>query len=146
MKKKLILTAVFVVLAVLVVLFFPIKTKHELSGQAEILSREKEVLGTCQLKIEITELASLVLTYNKTFTFATDTTKTDDAFDSASTHWEWDNFCSISLLYYDEALNTSRLCTLTYPEDLSYAILKLDSNYYFLNNGSDVPYAQLPIN
>lgn len=36
-------------------------------------------------------------------------------------------------------------CTLVYSEDFSYAVVGLDENLYFINNGADIPYARLPI-
>lgn len=35
--------------------------------------------------------------------------------------------------------------SLIYPKDLSYAILNLGANYYFINNGANISHSELPI-
>ena len=143
MKKKVILAAVLIILVALVFLFFPIKSTHQMSGQAEILSLEKEVTGTCNLKIEITEFSSLILNYKNTFTFQLNGKTVE--FKSSSDDKASDAFWSVTQSYYDETRNCMDFCTLVYKKDFSYMVLSFEDNYYFLNNGSDITHEQLPV-
>ena len=143
MKKKLIITTIILVLLTLLVLFFPITKTHKFNGQAEILSPKKEVIGNCDLKIEITEFSSLVFNYKNTFSLKLNGKPIE--FKSSSSDTESGDFWSITQSYYDEIRNWMDFCTLVYKKDFSYIVLSFEDNYYFLNNGSDVTYAQLPI-
>ena len=70
MKKKLALAIAIIV--VFSVVFFPMTTTHSISGSGDILTPQKEKIGTCELEIEIKEVSSLLFCYKKSFTFAVD--------------------------------------------------------------------------
>ena len=139
MKRKI---TVMVLLA-LVVLLFPISSTQNLSGEGEVLNRQKEKVGTCQLEVEITEVSSLVFTYKKAFTFVLDGGAVEEF--ATDSHSEIEDICLLSQMYYDEEQNEMSLCSLIYKKDLSYAVLDLGKNYYFIHNGADIPYSELPI-
>lgn len=127
----------------ILVLFFPISTTHNISGNGVVLSLQKEKIGECNLEIQITEVASLAICYKKSFSFVLDG-KSRETF-SAISYSEADNICLISQMYYDEEIDEMSGCSLIVNEELSYAVLDLGTNYYFINNGSDMNYAELPI-
>lgn len=139
MKRKI---TVMVLLA-LVVLLFPISSTQNLSGEGEVLNRQKEKVGTCQLEVEITEVSSLVFTYKKAFTFVLDGGAVEEF--ATDSHSEIEDICLLSQMYYDEEQNEMSLCSLIYKKDFSYAVLDLGENYYFIHNGADIPYSELPI-
>lgn len=140
MKKR--VAVAVVLLAALAVVFFPIPTTRSLSGDGEILTRQKEKTGTCRLEVEVREVASLAVCYKRSFSFVLDG-DIAEVFSSTS-YSEADGICLLSQMYYDEEMDRMSLASLLYPEDLSYAVLCLDPNYYFLNNGSNISYAELP--
>lgn len=139
MKKKGILAAGLI----LVLVFFPISTVHRISGSAEVLTLQKEKTGTCELEIEIKEISSLAIRYKKEFTFALDGNSAEVL--RAPSYAEAEDLRLLSQMYYDKDLDEMRLCSLVYQEDLSYAVLRFGENYYFINNGADISYAELPV-
>ena len=141
MKKKLALAIAIIV--VLSVVFFPMTTTHRISGDGDILSPQKENVGTCKLEIEIKEVSSLLFCYKKSFTFASDDNFVE-AFETTS-YSEADKICLISQMYYNNETDEMSLASLIYPGDLSYAILNLGTNYYFIDNGANIPHSELPI-
>ena len=141
MKKKLALAIAIIV--VLSVVFFPMTTIHRISGDGDILTPQKEKVGTCKLEIEIKEVSSLMFCYKKTFSFFIDDNFVEE-FETTSRS-EADEICMISQMYYEEEADAMSLVSLIYPNDLSYAILNLGANYYFINNGSNLTYAELPL-
>ena len=48
-------------------------------------------------------------------------------------------------MFYDEELNAINLCQLVYQEGESYYALLLDDRIYFLANGSQMDYSQIPV-
>ena len=54
MKKK--LSLAFAIIVILSVVFFPMTTTHRISGDGDILTPQKEKIGTCELEIEIKEV------------------------------------------------------------------------------------------
>lgn len=141
MKKKLALAIAIIV--VLFIVFFPMTTTHRISGDGDILTHQKEKVGTCKLEIEIKEVSSLLFCYKKSFTFAIDDNFVED-FETTS-YSEADKICLFSQMYYDENANEMSLVSLIYPNDLSYAVLNLDANYYFINNGANISHSELPV-
>lgn len=141
MQKKNILAIVIAI--VLAVLFFPVPITHNFSGDGDILSRQKEKIGTCILDIEIKEVSSLAICYKRSFSFSIDGGSVKEIENPA--HSEADETCLLSSMHYDKAMDEMRPCGLVYKTDLSYAIIVLESNYYYINNGADIPYAELPI-
>ena len=141
MKKKLAFTIAIIV--VLSVMFFPMTTTHRISGDGDILTLQKEKIGTCKLEIDIKEVSSLVFCYKKSFSFSVDDNFVEE-FETTSRS-EADEICLISQMYYDEKANELNLASLIYANDLSYAVLNLDANYYFINNGTSISHSELPV-
>lgn len=141
MKKKIVL--VMIIIFAITAVFFPVSTTHIISGDGDILTLQKEKIGDCKLKIEIKEISSLIFSYKKGFSFSIDGNSVEE-FETA-THSKTDEIFLISQMYYDESTDAMSLASLIYPEDLSYAILCLDGEYYFINKGADISYAQLPV-
>ena len=56
-----------------------------------------------------------------------------------------DKICFISQMYQNNETDEMCVASLTYPGDLSYAILNLGANYYFINNGANIAHSELPI-
>ena len=141
MKKKIVLAIAIIV--ILSVVFFPMTTTHRISGDGDILTPQKEKVGTCELEIEIKEVSSLLFCYKKSFTFAVDDNFVEE-FETTS-YSEADKICLISQMYYNNETDEMSVASLTYPGDLSYAILNLGANYYFINNGANISHSELPI-
>ena len=118
-------------------------TTHSISGSGDILTPQKEKIGTCELEIEIKEVSSLLFCYKKSFTFAVDDNFVEE-FETTS-HSEADEIYLISQMYYEKEADKMNLASLIYPNDLSYAVLNLDANYYFINNGANISHSELPI-
>lgn len=140
-RKLLILAAVAVV--VVGILFFPIRRVQTVSGNADILSGDKEKQGTCQLSIELTELSSLVMHYRSSFTFTLDEREYTDF--GTNHYYSAEDLRAIDQMFYDEALNATNLCQLVYQEGESYYALLLNDQIYYLANGSQMDYSQIPV-
>ena len=140
MKK---LTLAIAIIVVLSVVFFPMTTTHRISGNGDILTPQKEKVGTCKLEIQIKEVSSLLLCYKKSFSFAVDDNFVKE-FETTS-YSESDKICLISQMYYNIETDQMSMTSLVYPNDLSYAILNLGTNYYFINNGTNISHSELPI-
>ena len=140
MKKK-ILTALAAL--VLIGLFLPVPLSHVMYGTAEVLSLEKEKTGECQLTVIVEELSSLAVTYDRSFTFNLDGTAHED-FESHS--WaEGDGLYQITQMFYDSEKDSMSMCSLVYDAALSYGVIRLDDGFYYLSNGADIPYEELPV-
>ena len=141
MKKKTIL-AIVLLIAIIGVLF-PIPTTHTVSGEGAVLNPQKEKIGDCELEVELKELSSLLVCYKRSFSFVLDG-KAVDTF-STTSYSEAEGLCLLSQMYYDEEADMMALASLLYPEDLSYVVLDLGSSLYYINNGSTLTYAELPL-
>ena len=142
-KRKLLLATAVAAVVVVGVLFFPIRRVHAISGNADILSADKEKQGTCQLSIELTELSSLVMHYRSSFTFTLDGREYADF--GTNHYGSAGDLRAIDQMFYDEELNAINLCQLVYEEGESYYALLLDDRIYFLANGSQMDYSQIPV-
>ena len=141
MKKKTLFA--IILLIALVAVLFPIPTIHNISGAGEVLNLQKEKIGTCELEVEIKEISSLAICYKRSFSFILNG-KAVETF-STTSYSEADGLCLHSQMYYNEKMDMMTLASLIYPKDLSYVVLDLGSNYYFINNGSNLTYAELPL-
>lgn len=142
-KRKLLLATAVAAAVVVGILFFPIRRVHAISGNADILSADKEKQGTCQLSIELTELSSLAMHYRSSFTFTLDGREYTDF---GINHYDRaEDLRAIDQMFYDEELNAINLCQLVYQEGESYYALLLDDRIYFLANGSQMDYSQIPV-
>lgn len=142
MKIKFLVCGIAIIITV--IFFFPITTAHMISGSGEILNSEKEKIGNCTLSIEIRETKARTFCYNKQFSFSMDG---NDYLESVNKTYNitWDMFCSITQLYYDEKENRVNICYLVYQNDLSFAVIYLNSRYYFIDNGANIPYSEIPV-
>lgn len=129
-------------LLVLLILFFPVKKTHVISGHGEILTTEKEKVGDCSLSVEITEMRSLLLDYSRTFSFAINGKPESDF--EAHSFGESDEISSITQVYYNEAKDQVGFCELVYPKDLSYVVFLWDDLLYFLPNGTALTASEIP--
>lgn len=130
MKKKGILA---VVVALLILAFFPYRTSNEISGASVFLNEQNEVPEEGALSITVSETRSLLFCYKMQFsyTFNGEESKAPVTSSYAKTD---DGYCLISQMYYDESENTINLCSLYFKDDLSYAVLRWD-NQEILNKG-----------
>lgn len=138
-KKLLIALAILVLIG----LFLPVPVSHVMYGTAEVLSLEKEKTGECQLTVIIEELSSLAVTYQQSFTFNLDGTAYEE-FESHS-RAEGDGVYQISQMFYDAGSDSMSMCSLVYDGGLSYGVIRLGDRFYYLDNGADMPYEELPI-
>ncbi len=141
MKPKYLIPAL---LLIAVVIFFPVRKTSGISGDGAVLTTDKEKIGDCTLSIEIQEITSLAVRYRKTFSFVVDG-KPVCEFQSAGASETGDGLCSISQMYYDEQENSMSVCSLVYQEDLSYAVIYWNDRLYFLPNGTQMPYSEIPL-
>lgn len=142
-KRKLLLATAVAAAAVVGILLFPIRCVHTVSGNADILSADKEKQGTCQLSIELAELSSLVMHYRSSFTFTLDGREYTDF---GTNHYDRaEDLRAIDQMFYDEELNAINLCQLVYQEGESYYALLLNDQIYYLANGSQMDYSQIPV-
>ena len=140
MKKKILIAAAVLVL---VALFLPVPLSHVMYGTTEILNLNKEKTGECQMTVIIEEVSSLAVTYQKSFTFNLEGTAYE-AFESHS--WaEGEGLRQITQMFYDGAGDSMSLCSLVYDDALSYAVIRMDDQFYYLNNGADLEYGELPV-
>lgn len=129
---------------IIIIFFFPVTTVNTISGEGEILSKEKEKIGNCTLSIEIREVKSRMFCYNRQFSFALD--GNDFLRPMHKTHHDvWDTFCSITQMYYDEKTHGMNVCNLVYPNDMSFAVIRFDDKFYFIDNGANIPYSAIPV-
>lgn len=141
MKKK---NTIFIaVLTVLLIMFFPIPVTRNISGNGEVLTLQKEKIGDCELEIEISEISSLAICYIKSFSFIINGKATTEF--ATTSHSEAGGISFLSQMYYDEEMDEMRLSSLIYSNDFTYAVLNLGENYYFINNGADITYDELPV-
>lgn len=141
MKKK--ANIVIILLIVVVVLLFPIPTIHNIRGNGEVLNIQKESIGACELEVVMKEVSSIAVCYKRSFSFVLNG-KVVETFSSTS-YSEADGICLLSQMYYNEEADMMNLASLIYPKDLSYVVLNLGSNYYFVNNGSNITYTELTL-
>ena len=142
MKKFVI--PVVILLLVILILFFPVKKTHRISGTGEVLTMEKVKTGECSLSVAITEIRSFVITYDKTFTFVLNGEHISE-FNYANDFSDDVIYLqTITQPYYDVDKNQMSWCTLLYHQDLSYAVIHWKDNLYFLPNGTEMTYAEIP--
>lgn len=140
MKQKYLPWLVSVLLTV--ALLLPIPKTTVLSGTGAVLNTSKEKIGSCALSIEIRELRSLTVRYRKSFSFTLNGNEFSQ-FETAHTS-EADDLCLITQLYYDVGDDCIAVCSLTYPKDLSYMVLFQNGQLYFLPNGTNISYSEIP--
>ena len=61
MKRKLITYGCIALLATLI--FFPITTTNSVSGEGQVRTTTEDILGACELSLEIKEVKSLLFCY-----------------------------------------------------------------------------------
>lgn len=129
MKRKLITYGCIALLATLI--FFPITTTNSVSGEGQVRTTTEDILGACELSLEIKEVKSLLFCYKKSFSFVLDGHIFSEFFDSS--HDETgDGLCLISQMYYDKGKNSLAPCSLVYQDDLSNFVLHLNEKLYIL--------------
>lgn len=141
MKTKYFILALLLIAAVL---FFPVRKTSSISGDGAVLTTGKEKVGDCTLSIEIQEVRSLAVRYRKTFSFVVDGERVSE-FRSAYASETSDGLCFISQMYYDAQEDRMASCALVYQEDLSYAVIYWNDRLYFITNGAQLPYSEIPL-
>lgn len=142
MKIKFIICGI--ISLVIIIFFFPITTVRTLSGNGEILSKNKEKIGDCELSIEIIEVNARTFCYNKQFSFVLDGSTFPESI--AESHFQTlDDFFVIWQSYYDAEKNAIASCYLVCQNDLSFAIVGWNNKFYFIDNGANIPYSELPV-
>lgn len=132
MKKKM-LISILVLVLLLGVLFFPIKSVKQYSGVCEVENKDGAVIGTAQLEVTVHKTASLLQDYSRSFTFTADGVGVD-RHDTASVYDMGDGRIVISQLYYDAAQNQYESCGLVYTEDGQKVIVRWMEQSYRLTN------------
>ncbi len=129
MKRRLITYGCTALLITLV--FFPITTTNSVSGEGQVRTTTEDVLGDCELSLEIKEVKCLLFCYRKSFSFVLDghifSEFVDSTYDETS-----DGLCLISQMYYDKGKNSLSSCSLAYQDDLSNFVLHLNEKLYIL--------------
>lgn len=129
MKRKLITYGCIALFVTLI--FFPITTVHSVSGEGQVRTTADEILGDCELSLEIKEVKSLLFCYKKSFSFVLDGHTFSEFVDS--THDETsDGLCLISQMYYDKEKSSLAPCSLAYRDDLSNFVLRFSERLYIL--------------
>jgi len=141
MKLKYFIPALLLIAAVL---FFPVRKTYSISGDGAVLTTDKEKIGDCTLSIEVQEVTSLAVRYRKTFSFMIDG-KQVSKFQSSHASETGGGLCFISQMYYDGQEDRMDSCELVYQEDLSYAVIHWNDRLYFLPNGTQMPYSEIPL-
>ena len=121
------------VIIVAVLLFFPYSTKKVISGYGEVQTIENEKLGNCTLSIEICQIRSLCFLYKSQFSYVLDG-KEYATFEDSTYLEAGEDICMISQMYYDKTSNEMKPCRLVFPKDLSYALIEMDNEQYYLKN------------
>lgn len=143
--KKRTFALIFLSLALIfAIFFFPVAKTYSLSGTGLELTTDKEKIGTCELSIEITEVRSLVMNHGKTFSFVLNGEEGPGFVGDASCSETEDGLCAITGMYYDARRNRMAGCGVIYDKDLTYAVLHWNDRSYFLPNGTEMPYSQIP--
>ncbi|MDO5400254.1 MAG: hypothetical protein Q4F17_04635 [Eubacteriales bacterium] len=129
------------------VLFFPIKRTYTLSGDGAVLTLGKEKVGDCTMSVEIQELKSLAMSYRKTFSFVLDGVESPSDF----IHFDDEHYSKtpgipylLTQACYSGPDDRTEFYTLLYAPDLSYAVLKWGDNLYFLDNGANMAFSEIP--
>mgnify|MGYP003103418158 FL=1 len=159
MKRKTIIIGI--ILLLIAIFFFPVKTVRTISGPGEILNRQKEKTGDCQLSIAIEELNARTFSYKKQFTFFVDGVAMAELPKGAhhETHdagvffgpgapvavEAGDKIAWISEGVYDAEENGVVFCQLVYQTDLSFAVVSWKGQFYFIDNGANIPRQALPV-
>lgn len=141
MKLKYFIPALLLIAAVL---FFPVRKTYSISGDGAVLTTDKEKIGDCTLSIEVQEVTSLAVRYRKTFSFMIDGEQVSK-FQSSHASETGGGLCFISQMYYDAQKDSMASCELVYQEDLSYAVIYWNDRLYFLPNGTQMPYSEIPL-
>lgn len=151
LTKRRLLLAGILLLCVAAVLFFPITKTRTISGSGVVLTKDKEKIGDCTLTLEIRETGSLAADYRRHFSFVLHDGQTTEEYDTKKALQgrtfvdRHDGVCMIASMYsgYRTGYKVVR-CDLLYAEDLSYAALLWEDRLYYLPNGTDMPYSEIP--
>ena len=108
------------------------------------MNTDKEKSADCWLEIAVLEQSRIIGKDSKSFSFVMDG-NAFYKFETASYGETEEGLCLISQMYYDANEDAMSLCSLLYPEDMSYAVLRLGDALYYINNGADIAYTELPI-
>lgn len=123
MKKKGILA---VVVALLILAFFPYRNSSVISDATVFLNEQNEVPEEGTHSITVSETRSLLFCYKMQFSYIYNGEESEAPVTASYAKTD-DGYCLISQMYYDEGEDSINLCSLYYKEDLSYAVLRWDN-------------------
>ena len=136
---------ILIVLAVLAaVLLIPVKQTWSVQGEAVILNLDKEPVGTGEMSLELREYQALARCWGRSCAFRLDGQEFRD-FNQVSWHQASGEFTVGFCMYYDSALNQVNSCTVLWPEDRSYAAVRVGEQFWVLDLGMKIPYEEIPL-
>lgn len=141
--KKAILIALIVLLLLAAYLLIPTKTTFLYTGEAEILSRERQPIGTHPISIQITDLAARFFSYRTSFTLRLDGMEWSADEMEGIDRKTLNGFCIVNEIFFLKDDGAFHSAHLLYPQDFSYLELTADEQTFFVRNGSDVPYSEI---
>lgn len=143
MKKRTYFALGFLLLLA-VILFFPVRHTDHISGDGAVLTTNKEKIGDCRVSVEIREVRSLVVTYRRAFSFTIDD---GEVFEVNPAHYYEapGGLCVFSEMYYEESRDRFEVCQLVFQKDLSYVVIYWEGQLYFLPNGTEMSYSEIPM-
>ena len=143
MKRKIwIICAAVAILAA--VLLIPVKRTWSVQGEAVILNLDKEPVGTGEMDLELEEYQALALRWGRKCSFRLDGQEFRD-FKEAVWHQAEGEFTVGSCMYYDSGLNQVNSCSVLWPEDRSYASVRVGEQFWVLDLGMTIPYEEIPL-
>ncbi len=142
MKRKCILWGI--IACFIIILLFPATTTHVMAGEGQVLTAGWKEVRYCQLSIEIKEVNSCLFCYQKEFSFVLDG-RAFLEFKGTTYDETTDGLCVISQMFYWKEKNRMSPCSLIYPKDLSYFVLRWEEERYVFNSGTSLPFSELPI-
>lgn len=139
--KKYWMFGLAVLVLVSLVLFFPMKTVHVFTAEADQLNSQKEKIGQANLSVQIEEIRCCCFRYKTQFTFQLD----DAIFDTAESnnYKKIGNMTFLHQMFFEEQYDDF---SLIYPQDFSYVALITHENIYVIQNmGCHIEYADIPV-
>lgn len=139
LKKYWMFVFAALVLAALI-LFFPMKTVHVFTAEADQLNSQKEKTGQANLSVQIEEIRSCCFRYKTQFAFQLD----DAVFDTIERkdYKKIGNTIFLHQMFFEEEYDAF---SLIYPQDFSYVALIAYENCYVIRNmGCYIEYADIP--
>ena len=143
MKRKIWIVCIAAVI-VAAVLLVPGKRTWSVQGEAVILNLDKEPVGTGEMALEVAEYQALARLWGRTCSFRLDGQEFRD-FEEIVWHQAEGEFTVGFGMYYDSGLNGVNSCSVLWPEDRSYAAVRVGEQFWVLDLGMKIPYEEIPL-